>query len=243
VNFEDHVEAIRVEGAAFSAELRHAELAAPVPSCPEWAIEDLVRHLGRVHRWTASIVEQRAQERIRTADRGPDDVNALASWFDDGVAHLVSVLQSTGPEVAIWTWGPGGTSGWWARRQAHETAVHRWDAQGASGRPEPIAPLLAVDATDEFFDNFTAVLGFEERELGGSGETIHLHCTDTAGEWLLHLDPDVLRVERLHAKGDVAARGAASNLALFVLGRVDPDQLDVFGDGTLLQRWQELARF
>ena len=47
----------------------------------------------------------------------------------------------------------------------------------------------------------------------------------------------------VHAKGDVAARGTASDLLLMMWNRITPDRLDVFGDGDLLTRWQRAARF
>ena len=77
----------------------------------------------------------------------------------------------------------------------------------------------------------------------GEGETIHLHCTDGEGEWLVRLAPDGATVTREHAKGDVAARGTASDLLLLVWGRITPDAVDVFGDAALLARWQDRTRF
>ncbi len=50
--------------------------------------------------------------------------------------------------------------------------------------------------------------------------TIHLHCTDGEGEWLITRAGDDVVVTREHAKGDVAARGTASDLLLFLWGRV-----------------------
>jgi hypothetical protein len=49
-------------------------------------------------------------------------------------------------------------------------------------------------------------------------------------------------VERRHEKGDVAARGSASDLDLFVWGRIPRDTFDVFGDAALLDRFQAAAR-
>ena len=77
----------------------------------------------------------------------------------------------------------------------------------------------------------------------GNDETIHFHCTDGEGEWLARLSPEGVVVTREHAKGDVAARGTASNLLLFVYGRVPADDLEVFGDAALLARWRELVQW
>ena len=33
------------------AEVARGDLEAPVPTCPEWTLKDLVEHTGQVHRW------------------------------------------------------------------------------------------------------------------------------------------------------------------------------------------------
>jgi predicted lipid carrier protein YhbT len=71
---------------------------------------------------------------------------------------------------------------------------------------------------------------------------VHLHCTDLDGEWLVTLTSPRPTVERVHAKGDVAARGTASDLDLFLWGRIGGDALEVFGDRELLDRFQGATR-
>jgi predicted lipid carrier protein YhbT len=68
------------------------------------------------------------------------------------------------------------------------------------------------------------------------GATLHIHCTDTDGEWLLRLTADGIELERAHAKGDAALRGAASDLLLAVWHRADLDTIDVVGDADQAQR-------
>ena len=55
------------------------------------------------------------------------------------------------------------------------------------------------------------------------------------------VDPEGVTVRREHARGDVAARGSASDLALFLYNRVGPEKLEVFGNAALLERFFELA--
>ena len=109
---------------------------------------------------------------------------------------------------------------------SQETAVHRWDAQVAAGAAEPIEAGLAVDGVDEFLEFFRA----ETTALTG---TVHLHATDAEGEWLIALADGAITVERGHAKGDAAVRGAASDLLLLLWRRVPLDGLEVFGDAAL----------
>lgn len=244
MSHDEYVAAIARDGAALGDAARDAGLDAPVPSCPGWIVADLVAHQGRIHRWVTEICAS-------PPDRAPewwDAIDApgaggLLEWFAAGADGLVGALAAAGADRAVWSWTSDRTTGFWARRMANESAVHRWDAQRAvpGAVPDPIAPRQAVDAIDEVF----TVLPYRRRpvRVPGAGETIHLHCTDTEGEWLVRLDADELVVTREHAKGDVAARGSASDLLLFVLGRVAPDALEVFGDGALLERWQREAQW
>ncbi len=75
---------------------------------------------------------------------------------------------------------------------AHESSVHRWDGQRGGGEPEPFDGALAVDGIDEQLENLPSIRGNEE--LAGAGETLHLHCTDRDGEWLLRRTADGLEV-------------------------------------------------
>jgi uncharacterized protein (TIGR03083 family) len=235
-----YAEAIYRDGHAMSAAARAAGVDARVPSCPLWDVGDLLAHLGRIHRWVTQIIVNRAPERdAHWSETEPPPKDELLDWFEAGVDPLAEALIEAGPNVELWTWTPDRSSGFWARRQANETAVHRWDAQSATGATEPIAHDLAVDGIDELFD----LIPYWPRadEVHGNGETLHFHCTDGAGEWLVRLDPDAFVVTREHAKGDVAGRGSASDLLLFLYGRVSPQQLEVFGDASLLTRWRELV--
>ena len=146
------------------------------------------------------------------------------------------MLADAGAEEPCWSWTDQRTVGFWSRRQANELAVHRWDAQFAAGVPEPIDREIAVDGIQELFD----ILPFRPGgSPTGNGETMHLHCTDGDGEWLVRLEPDGVTVVNEHAKGDVAARGGASDLLLMMWGRVPVDRLEVFGDASLLVRWSD----
>ena len=70
--------------------------------------------------------------------------------------------------------------------------------------------------------------------------TLHLHQTDGEGEWMLSSLNDQLVVGNEHAKGDAAARGTASDLALLVWGRRRPT-VEVFGDEAVLNAWLALT--
>ena len=242
MEYGEYCEALRREGATLATAARVAGIEANVPSCPEWEISDLLGHVGRLHRWVTAIVEAGGSDPAdHWSNAEPPPPGERLDWFAAGVDLVADALLAAPAEAEAWSWTDDRSAGFWARRQANETAVHRWDAQGATGTVEPIDHALSVDGIDEFF----GLIPFWRREssVRGNGETIHLHCTDGEGEWLLRLAADGVLVTREHAKGDVAARGPASELLLFLYGRVSPATLEVFGDGALLERWQELVRF
>lgn len=237
---QQYLDAIRHESERLVAAAVSAGLESPVPSCPEWTVADLLGHVGRVQRWQADIVARRVQEPEFGFAEPPTDPVVLVSWVQDATALLLEVFAAVPAETPLWTLAGPGTAAFWIRRQAHEAAMHRVDADLAAGTPASIETELARDGIDEFFDVVVAVR-VRDRFVG-SGETVHLHCTDTDGEWLVRLTPDGPEVARAHAKGDVAARGTASDLLLAVRGRVEPSVLEVLGDAALFDRFVERSR-
>ena len=159
-------------------------------------------------------------------------------YFRDGARQLVDALAATDPATSVWTFSAADrTAGFWYRRRAQETAVHRYDAELAAGTPMPIDTELAVDGIDEFLFAFLPRLAANLGDLGDA--KIHLHCTDAEGEWLVARAGDDVVVTREHAKGDVAARGTASDLLLFLWGRVPASALEVFGDAGVLDGFRQ----
>jgi uncharacterized protein (TIGR03083 family) len=227
--------ALRRDGAALAA-AAETDLRAAVPACPGWDVAELVWHMGGVHHFWGAI----ARDALSSPDavRAPDrpQLTELVDWYRAGVERLAATLESADPSTPVWTWAPRKDVGFIQRRMAHETAVHRWDAESAVGVPGPIDAALAVDGIDEFLDVF---LPFEG-DLGASGESVHLHCTDAPGEWLVEIADGKLDVSRTHGKGDVAARGGASDLLLLLWRRVPMSRVDVHGDRAALERF--LAR-
>jgi uncharacterized protein (TIGR03083 family) len=212
--------------------------------CGEWRVSDVVAHLGGAHLMAAKIIAGRPDTdmSVRSEIRPPEDTSALADWVAEVTAALVDELARADLEDPCWSWYPEDmTVGFWARRMAHETLVHRWDAErGAGVDVVPMDPAEASDGIDEMLEVFvglTRVLF----EAPGAGESAHLHCTDTDGEWLITFPaPGERVVTREHAKGDVAFRGPAESLLLFLWGR-DGGPVDVVGDRAVADRWRELV--
>jgi hypothetical protein len=117
--------------------------------------------------------------------------------------------------------------------------MHRWDAQNAGAVAEDVESELAADGVDEYLGILGAFRGRRFPEAG----SIHLHTTDTPGEWLVLLDADGVQLTREHAKGDVAVRGPASEVLLVLMGRKTMDAVDVFGEAPLFERFRKHASF
>ena len=226
--------AIEAESVAFYAAVTAVPLNAPVPSCPGWVVEDLLFHLGTVHGFWAEITARRllSPNEVEEGSRPPAD--ELLAWARDRTTRLQAALAEADPETAVWTWARAQDVGFVLRRMAHETSVHRWDAERAAGQVRPIDPELASDGVDEFLNVMLLQPRFSSAPIDGS---VHLHATDTPGEWLVREQEDgTLVVTAEHAKGDAALRGAASDLLLALWGRLGSDALEVIGDRAVAER-------
>lgn len=224
------------ESAALADAAAAAGPAADVPTCPGWTVTDLLRHAAGGDNWARLIVETGSREGVPSelpADAPTGD--ALVARYRDGADALVHTLTDADPAASVWTFSPvDRTTMFWVRRRAHETTVHRVDGQTAAGAVDPLDPAFASDGIDEYLMVFAARFGKGLADLGGS---IHLHCTDVEGEWLIVPSADGIVVTREHAKGDVAARGRAEDLLLHLWGRRDASTLELFGDAALLERF------
>jgi uncharacterized protein (TIGR03083 family) len=245
-----YCDALADEIARFAATVRGADPATPVPTCPGWDLGRLVKHVGTVHRWVERMVREAVTTPIdqRTLDLGlPDDRAAYPDWVLAGAGPLVETLRGAEPDRSMWAWGADQHARFWSRRMLHETAVHRADAALALGEPFGIDAALAVDAIDELLDNLPPAASFAPgiARLRGDGESIHLHCTDTDGEWMIRLVPEGFTWEHGHGKGSVAVRGAAADLLLLAYRRIGPDdeRFARFGDTALLDRWLASSGF
>lgn len=230
----DLLDAIRRDSDRFYATADLADPSSPVPSCPDWTVADLVWHLGECHWFWASAIERRPA--------GPDEIEHgkperppvhedVVAWGRAQADRMIRLLETTPDEVPVWTWALGDSNhnvGFIRRHQVQEAAVHRWDIEkAANGRPLPIEPDVASDSVDEILA-ITLPWGVRpDKPLPGS---VHIHCTDADGEWVIHPDG---RVDPVHAKGDVAIRGGASDLLLALYTRVPLGDLEVIGDGDL----------
>lgn len=229
----------------FAVVLERGPVEAPVTSCPGWDVARLAGHLGGVHRWARHNVIHAAPPDGTSGFRPPEgaDGPGLAAWLRAGAADLAETLRTVDPEAP--TWHPflvDKVAGVWPRRQAHETSIHRWDAENAVGPTSPIDPALASDGIDEYFELGVSRKVTREHMEYPNG-SLHVHCTDVDGEWFVWADADGYHVERVHQKGDAALRGPAEPLLLRLWGRESDraGELTPIGDEQVLESWLTIA--
>jgi uncharacterized protein (TIGR03083 family) len=219
-------------------------LDAPVPGCPGWSLADLAIHVGGIQRWATDIVT--TGERAAGGLVEPDHPSTAAAFLAGGTGPLVAALDAADPDAPCWNFsGQQLTKRFWPRRQALEVSFHRWDADSAvRADPAPVEAAVAADAIDEFVRMVMGrVVSRTKADLSGLIGDVHLHCTDTLGEWTFEAVDGALRVVDGHAKAAAAVRGPASDLALFLYNRVPADRVELFGDTALVGRWLDLVRF
>jgi len=218
-----------------TAVLRTGDLTAAVPSCPGWDLTDLTHHLGRVHRWATTILQTGESQPDPDENPGPAPAEraALAAWFTEGVAGLLARLSATDPQVPCWTFGPRPrTAAFWFRRQAHETAMHAWDAAASQGSeahfefPAGLAPDGIDEVATVFFPRQVRL-----RRMPPLPRTLALEPAGTPYRYVLAGD-GTGRDSASAAPAEATVRGPADVLLLLLWRRVGPDdpRLTVHGD-------------
>ena len=234
------------------ARIIESDLERQVPTCPGWTFRQLATHLGRGHRWAAQIVATRATTPISTREvadgKLPQDPAQHVPWLNAGADRVIEAVTAAGSDL-VWTLAGIGPASFWARRRAHETAVHLADAQLASGQDVNLAPDLAADGVDEWLGLIAAGSGDTAQNLRGDGQSLHFHATDPglsgAGEWLVTRTPAGVTVARGHGKADVAVRGPAARMLLVLTRRLPPSDpaIEVLGEQALLTHWLQHTPF
>ncbi|MBQ0904511.1 maleylpyruvate isomerase family mycothiol-dependent enzyme [Micromonospora sp. U21] len=200
------------------------DLTAAVPSCPGWSVADLTRHVGEVYlHKTLAIRDGAEPEPWPPAELATEEPLAL---LDRAYAGLLAEFAAHDPEDAAGSWyAPGQTVGFWMRRMAQETVIHRIDAELGVGAPvAPVPDDLAVDGVDELLKVFVeyAVAQwadyFTEILAGSPGWTYTLR-TDGAA-WSVRTGPGVFRVTDGAADAaDVTVTGPPAAMLRWVWGR------------------------
>jgi uncharacterized protein (TIGR03083 family) len=242
----DLIASLRHQGEVLVTAAEQAGLEVQVPTCPGWLVRDLVHHTGVTHLWAAAhLVQQRPEQlgpeetEALTAVRPADDL--LLAWYRAAHRAVVDALVGASPQVSCWTFLPAPSPlVFWARRQAHETEIHRADAEVASGRITPIPAVLALDGIEEMLFGFAAR---PRRIAVDETRRLRLTASDSPGEWLVEIGPPGVKAWRGGGTAsDCQVIDSASNLFLLLWNRTPGDGPEVSGDRDLIELWRQSIR-
>lgn len=239
-----------------AAAVRDALAAAPdtpVPGCPGWDVAKVGLHLGLIYTWVDAQVRQRATEPVdmRSLPRAPEGPERVA-WLEERAAAMTDALATAADDDPAGGWRKELVrAGFWRRRMAHETLVHRADVDEALGRPVALEhgadPALVADGIDE-------VLGiFLPYAQAGTVPAVPLHLVaeGTGTRWTVEGVDGALRSHRSEEgdgrtaapTGGVTVTAPAPTLLLAAWGRRQPAPDQVTGDRGALAGWLELLRW
>ncbi|CAL9509855.1 maleylpyruvate isomerase family mycothiol-dependent enzyme [Saccharothrix sp. NPDC042600] len=219
------------------AHVTGADMRTRVPSCPDWNLGQLLRHVGGGHRWIEQVIQTGGPvpNPARDLDGYTDeDAAYLDGWLAESATVLTKALRDNGPDRPVEVGIPGFTSPeLWARRMTHETAVHRADAAAAVGAEFDLAPEIAADAVDEWM-----VFGASPRRgvAVGPGRSLRFEATDTDAAWFVDLTGEAPQWRRGREDAAVTVRGPVAELVLSLYLRPAP-HVEVTGDRALLEDW------
>lgn len=246
----EHITAVAREGKLFAEAARRTGLDAEVPCCPGWDVRELVRHLSSVHLWAAAHVAKRATEwrghgPAELEEYWPDlaifwpDDDELINWYLKTNSNLVNELATAPADLDCLTFLPAPTPlAMWARRQAHETAIHRFDAESPNRGTTDYEPVFASDGIDELLMLFAPRWGIPMPDA----KTMVVRTTDTDDTWHVTMGPEAISVVSGDGPADCTLTGSASDLYLAVWNRGNPP-VTAMGDPELVATWRENYKF
>jgi uncharacterized protein (TIGR03083 family) len=200
------------------------DLGSAVPSCPGWTVADLSHHVGEVYlHKTAAMrdgVEPDPWPPAELADEAP------LALLDRAYAELRAQFAAHQPAEPAGSWyQPDQTVGFWIRRMAQETVIHRIDAELGTRQPVAAVPSdLAVDGIDELLKIFVAYGvatwgSYFTDILGNSPGRTYAFKTDGAA-WRVRTAPVTFTVEDGAMDGaDVTISGAPTAMLRWVWNR------------------------
>jgi uncharacterized protein (TIGR03083 family) len=232
------VAALRREGGAFATAAQAADPDDDVPTCPGWTVRRLVAHVGRVHRTATAGVLDGTVEPPALAARPPADDSKMLRWYAEGLEKLLQVFTDAEPHL----------DDFWPRRMAHDTTVHRFDAElAAYAKAGGFDAALAADGVGEVVESMLQLRAGDEPLASARGDVL-VECTDTGDTWLVSLEPGrvtATRPERRPRRIDARIAGPAADLYLVLWGRLPLDpaepgrtrrrQVEVTGDRALAE--------
>ncbi|TXS49700.1 maleylpyruvate isomerase family mycothiol-dependent enzyme [Streptomyces sp. OR43] len=241
----EHIRTLDAEGRLLADAAQEAGTGAPVPTCPGWQVRDLLRHTAMVHTWAAAFVTEGHTSYVPDAGEPDLDGSELLDRFRAGHRLLVDALERAPQDLECWAFFAAPSPlAFWARRQAHETAIHRVDAESARGGPlSPVTPDHAVDGVDELLRGFHARP--KSRVRTDTPRTLRVRATDTGSVWTVRLSTEPPATERekdessVLPPADCELSATAQELYLTLWNRLPLTAVTVAGDADLARLWRD----
>ena len=236
LEFEHYLDELERQGRLLRNAARQPSLAAAVPSCPGWDMARLLGHITKVHQWASSILHGGQPDAFEFSAPGQGE---LFEVYDAGLRDVLSRLRSVSDSAAVWTMAPARSAKlFWARRLAHETAIHRVDVELAAGfGVGGFEPEFAVDDIEELLTG--AAARFDRSGLR-ENRMISLTPLDSNASWTLSVGPELLSCQPAAVDdADLSVFGLASDLYRWVWNRAGDDDVALRGDLTLADRWRQ----
>jgi uncharacterized protein (TIGR03083 family) len=220
-----------------------ADPAARVPSCPDWTAADLTLHVANVYQHKADCMREGA---IPANWAGLPDGHP-PTLLDDAYQALQRQFGAHTPDAYAPTWHDGDqTVGFWIRRMAQETMIHRVDAELTADLPvSPIPDDVATDGVDELLKLFLANGSIRWRQYLGDLLTAPderpIRVTTTTGRsWLIRARPGELEATDCtpDAYADLIVSASPARLILWLWNRVPDPAVTLTGDPDLLDQFR-----
>lgn len=207
-----------------------------VPSCPDWTVQRLLAHTGRVFAMVTGALHAADPS---TPPPKPSalsgELDAVVAGYDERLAQLLEALRATDPAAPAWNFSPTApkTATFWARRTAHEATVHRLDAKGAAGEDTAVGTDVAADGIDEVLTRLIQ-RSTDEWAVAELAGTVLYHAADAGRAWTVRLVAGQLpqTAPEVVAEPDASVIGLADAIYRAAWGR--PSHATITGDRELV---------
>ncbi|MGA7172954.1 MAG: maleylpyruvate isomerase family mycothiol-dependent enzyme [Candidatus Dormiibacterota bacterium] len=229
MEFASFLKSVRSDGERIVLVARD-QLGADVPPCPGWQVRDVLNHVAQVYE--QKIVCTLLQ---RDPDPWPPDWPAdrdPTEWLADAQRRLLELFTERGAAAPSYTWWPADqTVGFWARRMAHETVIHRVDVELSCGPSTPVNPEVAVDGVDEVL---TIVLAGDWSDAPADQCRGQRIAVRTGGRgWEVELQREAVNVYPPRGRVDAEVQGDPEEVLLWLWGRGPVTRLTQVGDASI----------
>jgi uncharacterized protein (TIGR03083 family) len=225
---ETYIDHVRSDASRMAASAE-GQLGADVPSCPGWTVRDAMEHTAEVYRHKIACMREKAFPQPWPPER---DAEPTLDYFRRATDDLLTELTSRDSlEFAETWWWDERTVGFWGRRMAHESAIHRVDVELAIEDVSEIDGALAVDGVDEVLRRMLAGDWSDEPVTGHPGTVVRVETANAA--WRIVMEPSaaVASVDRWpDMPVDATVTGEPAYLYLWLWCRGPSDRLAIAGD-------------